>query len=241
MLQAAGRAGRFAGTILDDFGQETRGDKDNVQPRLGFVYDLRGTGREIIRGGWGIYTDFGYTNSNVLTAAIDAAGGGGPVFVANVPTGIRRPDGALFRVSDPLSTIAAQNQVNPNIPSLAGEVVSPLLEQPYSLQTNLGWAREIDPTTSVSGGLRSRGWPRSEPPAPAEHARWRAPVPRRPADPAECHRLSHRAQQGTKPLRRAHHEPAAPPVGPARSERLLHSGEGDKRRRHRRTTRSCRT
>ena len=82
-LQAAGRAGRFAGTILDDFGQETRGDKDNVQPRLGFVYDLRGTGREIIRGGWGIYTDFGYTNSNVLTAAIDAAGGGGPVFVAN--------------------------------------------------------------------------------------------------------------------------------------------------------------
>jgi hypothetical protein len=150
VLQAAGRTGRFAGTVLDDFGQPMRGDKDNVQPRLGFVYDLRGTGREIVRGGWGIYTDFGYTNSNVLTAAIDAAGGGGPIFIANAPAGIRRPDGAFFRVSDPLSVIAAQNLVNPNIPSMAGEVVSPVLEQPYSLQTNIGWAREIDPTTALS-------------------------------------------------------------------------------------------
>jgi outer membrane receptor protein involved in Fe transport len=150
VLQAAGRAGRFVGTILEDFGQETRRDTDNVQPRLGFVYDLRGTGREIIRGGWGIYTDFGYTNANVLTAAIDAAGGGGPVFVANAPTGIRRPNGTFFQVSDPPSIIAAQNQVNPNIPSLAGEVVSPLLEQPYTIQANVGWAREIDPSTSLS-------------------------------------------------------------------------------------------
>jgi outer membrane receptor protein involved in Fe transport len=150
VLQAAGRAGRFAGTILEDFGQETRGDRDNVQPRAGFVYDLHGTGREIIRGGWGIYTDFGYTNANVLTAAIDAAGGAGPVFVATAPTGIRRPDGTFFRVSDPLSVIATQNQVNPGIPSLAGEVVSPVLEQPYTLQANVGWAREIDPSTSIS-------------------------------------------------------------------------------------------
>jgi hypothetical protein len=86
----------------------------------------------------------------VLTAAIDAIGGGGPVFVASAPAGIRRPDGAFFRVTDPLSVIAAQNQVNPNVPSLAGEVVSPLLEQPYTMQTNLGWAREIDPSTAVT-------------------------------------------------------------------------------------------
>ena len=149
-LQTAGQAGRFAGTALEGFGEETRGDKDNVQPRFGFVYDLNGSGRQIIRGGWGVYTDFAYTNSNVLTAAIDAIGGGGPVFVANAPAGIRRPDGALFRVGDPLSVIAAQNQVNPNIPSLAGEVISPLLEQPYTMQSNLGWARELDPWTAVT-------------------------------------------------------------------------------------------
>jgi len=150
VLQTAGRAGRFNGTVLEGFGQDLRGDKDNLQPRLGFVYNLRGTGRDVIRGGWGTYTDFGYTNSNVLTAAIDAGGGGGPVFVANAPGGIRRPDGTFFRVSDPLSTIASQNLVNPNIPALAGEVVSPRLEQPYTYQTNLGWARELDPATALT-------------------------------------------------------------------------------------------
>jgi len=149
-LQAAGRAGRFAGTVLEDFGRETRGDTDNIQPRLRFVYDLDGTGRAVVRGGWGIYGDFAYTNANVLTAAIDASGGSGPVFVAVAPAGMRRPDGQFFRVTDPLSTIAAQNQVNPNIPPLAGEVVSPRLEQPFTYQTSLGWARELDPATSVS-------------------------------------------------------------------------------------------
>jgi len=147
-LQAAGRAGRFAGTALDDFGGETRGDRDNIQPRLGFVYDLRGGGREIVRGGWGIYTDFGYTNSNVLTAAI--GGGAGPIFMAVSPAGIRRPDGTFFRVGDPLAVIAAQNLVNPNAPPLAGEVVSPRLEQPFTYQTNLGWEKEVDPATAVS-------------------------------------------------------------------------------------------
>jgi hypothetical protein len=86
----------------------------------------------------------------VLTAAIDAGGGGGPIFVANAPTGLRKPDGSLFRVTDPLSTIASLNLVDPNIPPLAGEVVSPVLEQPYTRQTSIGWAREIDPATSVS-------------------------------------------------------------------------------------------
>ncbi|MBI2828033.1 MAG: TonB-dependent receptor [Acidobacteria bacterium] len=150
VLQAAGRAGRFNGTVLEDFGRDLRGDKDNLQPRLGFVYDLHGTGRDVVRGGWGIHTDFGYTNANVLTAAIDAGGGGGPVFVANAPEGIRRPDGTFFRASDPLSTIASQNLVDPNIPALAGEVVSPRLEQPYTYQTNFGWARELDPATALT-------------------------------------------------------------------------------------------
>jgi hypothetical protein len=150
LLQAAGRAGRFAGTVLDDFGKEPRADKDNVQPRLGFAYDLRGDGRNVVRGGWGIYTDFGYTNSNVLTAAIDAAGGGGPVFIAASPAGIRKPDGSLFLASDPLSTIAAQNLVNPNVPPLAGEVVSPRLEQPYTYQASLGWAHQLSAAQAVT-------------------------------------------------------------------------------------------
>ncbi|HEY6359842.1 MAG TPA: TonB-dependent receptor [Vicinamibacterales bacterium] len=142
-MQAAGRAGRFAGTALEDFGREPRGDKDNIQPRAGFSYDVRGDGRDVVRGGWGLYTDFAYTNANMLTAAFDAAGGSGIVFLASNPAGLRRPDGTWFRVDDSLSMIASQNLVNPNLPLLAGHVVSPRLEQPYTRQANIGWAHEL--------------------------------------------------------------------------------------------------
>ena len=120
-LQAAGPAGRFAGTLLEDFGQAPRGDKDNIQPRLGFAYDLRGNGRDIIRGGWGIYTDFGYTNSNVLTAAIDAAGGhGAGVPRAATPPGIRKAGRhASSGSADPLSTIASAERGQPEAAAAA--------------------------------------------------------------------------------------------------------------------------
>jgi hypothetical protein len=58
-------------------------------------HDVHGTGREVVRGGWGIYTDFGYT-ANVLTAPSMPAGQ--PIFVASAPAGIRRPDGPSARI-----------------------------------------------------------------------------------------------------------------------------------------------
>jgi outer membrane receptor protein involved in Fe transport len=150
VMQAAGRAGRFAGSALDDFGKEPRGDKDNIQPRAGFAYDVRGDGRDVVRGGWGRYTDFAYTNANMLAAAFDAVGGSGLVFLASNPSGIRRPDGAWFSVSDPLSLIASQNLVNPDLPLLGGQVVSPRLEQPYTIQSNLGWTHDLGSQTALS-------------------------------------------------------------------------------------------
>ena len=87
-------------------------DKDNFQPRIGAAYDVRGNGKDVIRGGWGIYTDFGYTNSNVLFAAADATGSGfGQVFSVDQPAGIRNPDGSFYRAGQPLSNIQSQNQV----------------------------------------------------------------------------------------------------------------------------------
>lgn len=149
-MQAAGASGRFAGTVLQDFGQTTQSDRNNVQPRLGAVYDLRGNGKDVLRGGWGIYTDLGYTNSNALTASFDANGGAGIVFSAISPTGLRKPDGTLFRVTDPLSSIAGLNAISPNSPPTAGEVVSPRLQQPFSYQTNAGWSHALDGATAFS-------------------------------------------------------------------------------------------
>ena len=151
-LQTAGQAGRFNGVVgFETFGLEPKDDTDNIQPRVGFAYDVRGDGRDVVRGGWGVYQDFGYTNSNVLFAAIDSGGlGHGAIFSVNNTTGIRRADGALFRVGDPISTIEHLNEADPTQIPLFGQVASPRLEQPYTRQTNIGWAHQISPSTAVT-------------------------------------------------------------------------------------------
>ncbi len=147
-MQQAGAAGMFAGTLLDDFGKAPRPDRDNVQPRVGAAIDLFGNGHDIVRGGWGLYTDFGYTASNALTAAFDAAHAG-IVFQAIDNNGLRKADGSFFHVGDSLDTIAFLNAVGGGPPP-AGEVVSPVLEQPYSRQANLGWSHQLDESSVIS-------------------------------------------------------------------------------------------
>jgi len=144
--------------LMNDFASDPQIDKNNIQPRIGAVLDVRGNGKDIIRGGWGIYTDFGYTNSNVLFAAADASGQGfGNTFnVGPVAAGIRNPDGTFFRVGQPLTNIASQNQAAPLGPGqypLFGQWVDPLLQQPYQIQTNAGWSHEINADTVVSADL----------------------------------------------------------------------------------------
>ena len=151
VLQAAGRAGRFANDpMMEDWGKDPQGDKDNIQPRAGFAYDLGGNGRNVIRGGWGIYHDFGYTNANALFPALDAAGGHGTVFFVLNPAGIRKPDGTFYRASDPVSTITSLNEAPTGVAPLLGQTVSPRLEQPYTKQTNLGWAHQLTNSTALT-------------------------------------------------------------------------------------------
>ena len=147
-MQQAGATGRFAGTLLEEFGEEPRADRDNLQPRLGVAIDLFGNGRDVVRGGWGLYADFGYIASNVLIAAFDARQAG-LVFSASDPSGLRKADGTFFRVGDPLETIQNRNTVSGQF-APAGEVVSPVLEQPYTRQANVGWSHQFDSSTVVS-------------------------------------------------------------------------------------------
>ena len=73
---------------------------------------MRGNGKDVIRAGWGIYTDFGYTNSNVLFAAADASGTRfGTVFnVEQTRPACAIPTAASIAVGQPLTNIASQNQ-----------------------------------------------------------------------------------------------------------------------------------
>ena len=156
LIRDAAKAGKFnslpapVAEQLNHFASDPQIDKNNFQPRVGLVYDVRGNGKDIVRAGWGIYTDVGYTNSNVLFAAADASGQGfGNVFNVNTASGIRNPDGSFFRVGQPLSNIASQNQavVVPGQYPLFGQWVDPLLQMPRQLQANAGWSHELDANT----------------------------------------------------------------------------------------------
>jgi len=149
-VQAAGAAGKLSGIVgLENFGLTPQEDRNNIQPRLGAVYDLRGNGQDIVRGGWGIYTDVGYTNSNVLFAATDSTGEGfGQIFNVNVTNGIKNPDGSFYRAGQPLSNIASQNQVtSTGAFPLTGQWIDPRLQQPYQMQSNVGWSHELTSDT----------------------------------------------------------------------------------------------
>ena len=145
----AGLLGNVPG--LENLGEEPKEDYDNFQPRIGGVYDLQGDGKNIIRAGWGVYMDFGYTNSNVLFAAADATGNGfGQVFSVNNSAGIRNPDGSFYQAGQPLANIQSQNEVRPGSFPLFGQYVDPLLELPYTRQTNVGWSHELLTNTVLS-------------------------------------------------------------------------------------------
>jgi outer membrane receptor protein involved in Fe transport len=150
MLDAAGRAGLLAGLPgFEDFGKKSREDYNNIQPRVGLAYDLRGDGLDVIRVGYGRYFDFGYTNSNVLFAAVNATGlGAGTVFEVNNANGIRNADGSFFSADDPISNIEEQNEAGGALP-MNRHVASPRLEQPYTDQISAGWSHQLDAATAI--------------------------------------------------------------------------------------------
>ena len=149
IMQNAGAAGQLAGIKgLENFGQSPKNDTNNWQPRLGFAYDVFGNGQDVIRGGWGIYMDMAYTNSNALFAASDATGKGfGAVLSVDNQSGIRNPDGSFYQAGQPLTNIQSQNQANPNAMPLFGQFTDPRLQMPYTRQTSLGWSHQLAAST----------------------------------------------------------------------------------------------
>ena len=149
-VQAAGAAGLLTGIKgLENFGQSPKNDTNNWQPRVGFAYDVRGNGKDVIRGGWGIYMDMAYTNSNSLFAASDATGKGfGAVLSVDNQAGIRNPDGSFYRVGQPLANIQSQNQAGAT--PLFGQFTDPRLQMPFTRQTSLGWSHELMSNTVVT-------------------------------------------------------------------------------------------
>jgi hypothetical protein len=147
-LTAAAAAGRFSGVPgFDEFGKKAQEDKNNIQPRIGVVYDLRGDGKDVVRAGWGIYYDYGFTNANILFPGLSAQGGSGVIFSVTNSAGIKNPDGSFFTFGQPIANVAGLNEVNPNGPFFSSNVAAPQIRQPWTSQSSVGWSHELTHST----------------------------------------------------------------------------------------------
>jgi hypothetical protein len=131
---------RYNESYLRDFqggqGGKLENDDDNFGPRLGFTWDLKGDGRRLLRGGYGRYYDFPYTNATILFPATAVQSNYGVVYNVNNSSGIRNANGTFFRPGQPLppNGITGAQLTPPN------EVASPTLATPYSDQISLGYS-----------------------------------------------------------------------------------------------------
>jgi len=135
---------RYNEYYLQDFqggkGGKLKEDDNNWGPRLGFTFDTAGDGKRLLRGGWGIYYDFPYTNATILFPAAAVQSNYGVVFNHANQNGIRNADGSFFRVGQPLPP----NQLPGAAIPPPNEVASPTLATPYSRQASLGYSWQVN-------------------------------------------------------------------------------------------------
>jgi hypothetical protein len=121
-------------------GGKLSNDDNNWGPRLGFTWDTTGDGRRLLRGGYGIYYDFPYTNATILFPASAVQSDYGVIYNLHSDTGILNSNGTLFRPGNPLPPEGFLGaEVNP-----PNEVASPTLATPYSRQASLGYSWQVN-------------------------------------------------------------------------------------------------
>ncbi|WP_433966556.1 TonB-dependent receptor plug domain-containing protein [Tunturiibacter gelidiferens] len=134
-------------------GQQTQTPKTNFGPRLGFAYDPTGTGRTVIRGGYGLYYNFPIETSffTIVERNPDPQVLG---YLVSNPTGILNPDGSFYQYGQPLPP----NQLTPSPFPLENSVVDPHQVDPRYQHATIGFEHRLAPNTVIGADfLWSRG------------------------------------------------------------------------------------
>jgi hypothetical protein len=123
-------------------------DTTDFAPRIGFTWDTKGDGKQLLRGGYGIYYDFPYTNATILFPAGAVQSSYGLVYSNFDPHGIKNPDGSFFHPGQPLPP----NQLpGASIPP-PNEVAAPNLvsKTPRSYQGSLGYSWQVSEALGIN-------------------------------------------------------------------------------------------
>jgi hypothetical protein len=119
-----------------------RDDKNNFSPRVGFAWDVKGDGRSVIRGGYGLYYDESFldvplhsiqqANAEIFALIVN---NGQNLSLASAPPVFPKP---LTNPPFGFGEIAT------------GDLLDPSLTSPYTQQMNFGFSRAITTHTAIA-------------------------------------------------------------------------------------------
>ena len=138
------------GVESGDFGYKTGiRDINNVAPRAGFAYNVRGKNDLVIRGGSGLYYNTPVSNvtysHQFFSQAVAAAllPDGRPGFIENPTRGVSADDYLLGRVP---------------IPRQGARVIAPDFQMPYTWQSSIGFQKQLGPLMGIEADLVHWKW-----------------------------------------------------------------------------------
>ncbi len=137
----------FAGKLPGD-------DTKDFSPRVGFAYDLTGSGKHVLRGGYGLY--FGQTFQNIPLFMIQQANPTLFTTQAYNSNGPTDPNSSVLPSGQPLAQYRYGVDPVPPLPVAsttnhtgdAVNILDPLYRNPYTQQWNIGYAWSLS-TNSV--------------------------------------------------------------------------------------------
>jgi len=118
-----------------------KNDKNNFSPRVGFAWDLKGNGRSVLRGGYGLYYD-----QSFLDVPLHAVQQANPEIYALIVN-----DAANLSLAT-APPIFPRPLINPPIgfgEIATGRLIDPNLTSPYTQQMNIGFARRLRNDLSI--------------------------------------------------------------------------------------------
>jgi len=124
-------------------------DFNNLAPRFGFAYDLMGTGKTVIRGGWGLYYD-SYSQDFFVGQLPFNTFNPGPAYNGGGPSPVE------FSFST-TGTLAAGTPVYTGFSDSDAFVVDQRLRTPYVQNFNLNVQQQIGPAGIQVGYVGSQG------------------------------------------------------------------------------------
>ncbi len=132
-------------------------DNKDFSPRVGFAYDITGSGHHVLRGGYGIYFDQIFQNiplfteqqenSTIFTSVLNLTSSGPGDTGASVVPGVGKLLSQYRYGVDPLPTIPTPSA---NLPAGAtGRLVDPNYHNPYNQEWNLGYSFQLTPNDVI--------------------------------------------------------------------------------------------